>query len=133
MWTYNKMLEYPIKHFKRKMIFIVISDLDGANSITENTLRKITANHDLLFINISDASIYGDNLYDLNSNSDIPFYISKNKKLKEIEENIKNQIYNSCVKKFKKYRISTVTISSKKEIVNNLINLLERHNHAIRH
>lgn len=129
----NEMLEYPLKHFKRKMIYIVISDLDGANNITDNMLRKVSANHDLLFINISDASIYGDNLFDINSNSNVPFYISKNKKLKNVEENIKKQVYNSCVRKFKKYRISTVTISSKKEIVNCLIDLLERHNHAIRH
>ena len=129
----NEMLEYPLKRFKRKMIYIVISDLDGANNITENTLRKITSSHDILFINISDASIYGDNLYDIDSNSDIPFYISKSKKLKDMEEKIKKQINDSCIKKFKKYKISTVTISNKKEIVNCLIDLLERHNHAIRH
>ena len=129
----NEMLEYPLKHFKRKMIYIVISDLDGANSISDKVLRKVTASHDLLFINISDASMYGDNLYDIDSNSNVPFYISRNKKLKEVEENIKKQVYNSCVRKFKKYRISTVTISSKSEIVNCLIDLLERHNHAVRH
>ena len=129
----NEMLEYPLKHFKRKMIYIVISDLDGANNISDKVLRKVTASHDLLFINISDASIYGDSLYDIDSNSNVPFYISRNKKLKEVEENIKKQVYNSCVRKFKKYRISTVTISSKSEIVNCLIDLLERHNHAVRH
>lgn len=129
----NEMLEYPLKHFKRKMIYIVISDLDGANNITEKVLKKVTASHDLLFINISDASIYGDNLFDINENKNIPLFISKNKKLKEVEENIKNNTYDSCVKKFKKYKISTVTISSKNEIVNNLIDLLERHNHAVKH
>ena len=129
----NEMLEYPLKHFKRKMIYIVISDLDGANNITEKVLKKVTASHDLLFINISDASIYGDNLFDINENKNIPLFISKNKKLKEIEENIKKETYDSCVKKFKKYKISTVTISSKNEIVNNLIDLLERHNHAVKH
>jgi hypothetical protein len=129
----NEMLEYPLKHFKRKMIYIVISDLDGANSINDKVLRKVTASHDLLFINISDASMYGDSLHDIDSNSNVPFYISRNKKLKEVEENIKKQVYNSCVRKFKKYRISTVTISSKSEIVNCLIDLLERHNHAVRH
>ena len=128
----NKMLDYPLRHFKRKMIYIVISDLDGANNITENTLKKVTTSHDLLFINISDASIYGDDLFDLNDNNNVPFYISKNKKLKEVEENIKRQVYESCLEKFKKYRISSVTISSKDEIVNNLIDLLERHNHAVR-
>ena len=129
----NEMLEYPLKHFKRKMIYIVISDLDGANNIKENVLKKITSYHDLLFINISDLSIYGNNLFDIGENKNIPLYISKNKKLKEIEDIIKKDTYDSCIKKFNKYKISTVTISSKNEIVNNLIDLLERHNHAIKH
>ena len=71
--------------------------------------------------------------YKPKENKNIPIFISKNKKLKEVEENIKKDTYDSCVKKFKKYKISTVTISSKNEIVNNLIDLLERHNHAVRH
>ena len=129
----NEMLEYPLKPFKRKMIYIVISDLDGANNIKENVLKKITSYHDLLFINISDLSIYGNNLFDIGENKNIPLYISKNKKLKEIEDIIKKDTYDSCIKKFNKYKISTVTISSKNEIVNNLIDLLERHNHAIKH
>ena len=129
----NEMLEYPLKHFKRKMIYIVISDLDGANNINENVLKRVTAYHDLLFINISDASIYGDDLFDINENKNIPLYISNNKKLKELESDIKKNTYNSCIKKFKKYKISATTISSRKEIVKNLIDLLERHNHAIKH
>ena len=128
----NELLEFPLKRFKRKMIYIVISDLDGANSITENMLKKVTSNHDLLFINVSDASICNDDLYDLNEDRDIPKYIAKNKALKEVEKGIKEQIEKECNKKFKKYRISTVTISSKKEIVSSIIDLLERHNHAIR-
>ena len=128
----NELLEYPLKHFKRKMIYIVISDLDGVNNITENVLKKVTASHDLLFINISDASICDKDLYDLNEDKDIPKYISRNKILKDEEEKIKKEIEDKCNKKLKKYRISTVTISSKKDIVNNIIDLLERHNHAIR-
>ena len=128
----NELLEYPLKHFKRKMIYIVISDLDGVNNITENVLKKVTASHDLLFINISDASICDKDLYDLNEDKDIPKYISRNKILKDEEEKIKKEIEDKCNKKLKKYRISTVTISSKKDIVNNIIDLLERHNHVIR-
>ncbi|MBR3117334.1 MAG: DUF58 domain-containing protein [Bacilli bacterium] len=132
-FSINELLEYPLKRFKRKMIFIVISDLDGANNITENMLKKITASHDLLFINISDASICDSDLYDLNEDKDIPRYISKNKLLKEEEKEIKKELIDKNNRKFKKYRISTVTISSKKEIVDSIIDLLERHNHAIRH
>ena len=132
-FSINELLEYPLKRFKRKMIYIVISDLDGANNITENMLKKITASHDLLFINISDASICDSDLYDLNEDKDIPRYISKNKLLKEEEKEIKKELIDKNNRKFKKYRISTVTISSKKEIVDSIIDLLERHNHAIRH
>ena len=128
----NYLLEYPFNHFKRKMIYIVISDLDGAAKIRENVLKKITASHDMLFINISDASMFNDDIYDLNDDVNIPEYISRNKILKEEEEKIKNDVYQSSIKKFKKYRINMVTISKKSEIVNCIIDLLERHNHAVR-
>ena len=129
----NDILEYALNNSKRKMIFVVISDLLGMENISENILKKITMAHDLLFINIGDASIYGDNLFDLDSDKNIPKFIANNKKIKDIETKIKDEIFTKNEQKLKKYRVSTVTINSKNEIVKMLIDLLERHNHAVNH
>ena len=58
------------------MIIVVISDISGLDSISDETLKKVTGVHDMLFINIGDASIVGDDLYDLDSSYNVPSFIS---------------------------------------------------------
>ena len=130
-YTINDLIENLYNRSKRKMIFVVISDIDGLTNINEDLLKKITAAHDLLFININDATMYGNDLFDLDSEVNIPKLIAKNKKLFELENKTKEEIINNNFKKLAKYRITGVTINSKKEIVDKLIDLLERHNHAV--
>ena len=71
---------------------VVISDIAGLESIDDNILKKVTGAHDLLFINIEDASIVGNELYDIDSSLNIPKYISKNENIKNLETATRNQI-----------------------------------------
>ena len=113
------------------MIIVVISDINGLNTISDDLLKKVTLAHDLLFINIEDASMFGSSIYDLDSETNIPKLISKNKKLKEIENTTRSEIVNSNFKRLEKYRVTGVSITSKKEVVTKIIDLLERHKHAV--
>ena len=54
-------------------------------------------------MNISDADITGNRGYDMDNESYIPEIILKDMKLHNIEEKIKNQLYEAAFKKFKKY------------------------------
>lgn len=129
--TLNELLDYLNNNSKRKMIIVVISDITGLMSLDESILKKVTYVHDLLFINIEDASMFGDNIYDLDGDSNLPKFISKNKTIKEVELREKNKVLNFNFNRLKRYRITSVTISNKKEVVDKLIDLLERHNHAV--
>ena len=130
-YTINDLIEHLYKKSKRKMIMVVISDIGGLQTIDEEILKKVTGAHDLLFINIDDASMFGNDIYDLDSKSDLPKFITKHKDLMNIEKNAKQQIIDSNFKRLEKYRVTGTTISSKKEVVSKLIDLLERHNHAV--
>lgn len=130
-YTINDLIEYVYNNSKRKMIFVVISDIDGLLTIKDEVLKKISGAHDLLFINIEDASMFGDDLYDLDSSLNIPKILSKNKKILELEEKKKGELIKSNFKRLEKYRITSVSIKNKSEIVSKLIDLLERHNHAV--
>lgn len=130
-FTINDLIENLYNKSKRKMIFVVISDIDGLVNLNDELLKKITAAHDLLFININDATMYGDDLFDLDDEVNIPKLISKNKKLYELENRTKAEIIQNNYKRLSKYRITSVTISNRIEIVDKLIDLLERHNHAV--
>ncbi len=130
--TINELIDYALNHSKRRMIFVVISDIAGLNSIEENIIKKATLAHDLLFVNISDASLFGSGMFDIDERRDLPSFITKNEKIKEIEDIERNKIVEEKTALLKKYRITVEDINSKSEIVSKLIELLERHNNAVR-
>ena len=123
-------LGYIIKYIKRKTTIFVITDIDGMESVQDSTLKKISMQHDVMFVNISDAYMTGDSAYDIDNSFYIPELILKDNKLFELEKQIKNEIYLKCIEKLKKYKISTTTISTVKEITTQIIDLLERHRYA---
>ena len=131
-YTINDLLEYSLHNSKRKMIMVVISDIAGLRELDEKIVRRIVLAHDLMFININDASMFGENIYDIESSKDLPKFITNNKKIQEVEEKERTKIIEEKTTLLKKYRVTVGEISSKSEIVNKLIDLLERHNNAIR-
>lgn len=126
----NDILIHISQYMKRKMIIFIITDIVGIENIQEDVLKKLTIQNDVMVMNISDADITGNKGYDMDNESYIPEIILKDMKLHNIEEKIKNQLYEAAFKKFKKYKISMVTIDEEKEIVNKIIELLERHKNA---
>lgn len=131
-YTINDLIDYTLKTSKRKMIMIVISDIMGLNNIDEKLVRRATMAHDMLFVNINDASMYGEDVFDVEQDSDLPKFITNNKKILEIENMERERVKEEKTNMLKKYRVTTGEIGSKSEIVNKLIDLLERHNNAVR-
>ena len=126
----ESLINYVLKFIKRRMIIFVITDIDGLNNISEETLRKLSLLHDVMFINVSDALMTGYNAFDVDKDCYIPDYILEDQKLKDIELDIKTKIYEETKEKFKKYKIITTTINKQKDIVNDVFKLLERRKNA---
>jgi len=127
------LIKYVLKCIKRRMIVFIITDIDGMNNISEETLKRLSLLHDVMFVNISDALMTGYNAFDIDGNSYIPDYILEDDKLKEIELEIKAQVYNKTKEKLKKCKIFTTTINKQEEIVNDVFKLLERQKNANNH
>jgi len=123
-------LLYVANHLKKRKIIFVITDIDGIEKISEDTLKRVSAFNDVLFINISDAYMFGDNGYDMQRRSYIPSIFSKDQRLFKEEKLIREKLYLKCNEKLKKYKISMITIDNDKEIVRKVIDLLERHKYA---
>ena len=124
----ENLINYVLKFIRRRMIIFIVTDIDGMSKLSEDILRKLSLLHDVMFINISDALMTGYNAFD--ENSYIPDYILDDEKLKDIELEIKTKIYEETKNKFKKYKITTTTINKQKDIVNDVIKLLERRKNA---
>lgn len=129
----EELVKYVLKFIKRRMIIFIITDIDGMYNISEETLRRLSLLHDVMFVNVSDALMTGYNAFDMDQNNYIPDYILEDDKLKDIELEIKTKIYNKTKEKFKKYKIITTTINEQREIVNDVFKLLERRKNANNH
>lgn len=126
----EKSLDYIIKNINRKMIIFVVTDLSGMESISENTLKKLSIAHNMLFINIGDAYMTGKKVFDLEIEKYIPRTLLSDRKLHELEKKAREETYEKCINKLKKFRIQAETIECNKEIVMKTMDLLERHKHA---
>ena len=112
------------------MIIFIVTDIDSMSKISEETLKRLSYLHDVLFINVSDALMTGYNAYDMDQDQYIPDYILEDEKLKDIELGIKKEVYDTTKEKFKKYKIVTTTVNKQKDVVNDIVKLLERRKYA---
>lgn len=126
----EKLINYVLKFIRRRMIIFIITDIDGMSNISDDTLKKLSLLHDVMFVNVSDAFMTGYNTFDVDQDSYIPDYILEDEKLKDIELEIKTKIYEETKERFKKYKIITTTINKQKDIVNDVFKLLERRKNA---
>lgn len=126
----NDLLEYTYKNINKRTIIFVITDINGIDKIKTNTLKKLKHKHNILIININDNYMLGENIYDVSSKEYIPEFILNDKKLNEIEKQIKKKLLTKNSNKFKKNNISFKSLSSKSEINNKIIELLEEHKNA---
>lgn len=126
----NKSLEYISKFTKKRMIIFIMTDLDGMETIDEDIIKRLSIMHDIMIINVNDAYITDENVYDMENNLYVPKLFFNNKKLYELEKKEREKIYLNCTKKLEKYRISTMNLDGTKEITMKIIELLERHKNA---
>lgn len=126
----TKTLDYIVKNIRRRMVIFVISDAAGIKSISDDTLKKLTYQHDVLVMDISDADLTDGKAYNVDRDKYIPDYIANNKKLRDIELSTKNQIYEDNERKLIKYKVVSVKIDSEEQIVEKVIELLGGHKYA---
>ncbi len=126
----ENLINYVLKFIRRRMIIFIVTDIAGMRNISDETLKKLSILHDVMFINISDAFMTGYNAYDVEQGSYIPDFILEDKKLKDIELQVKTKIYEDIKDRFKKYKIIITTINKQNDIVNDIFKLLERRRNA---
>lgn len=126
----NKTLDYIIKNIPKRMIIFLITDAGGIHNIPENTLKKLCVQHDLLVVNIGDATLTGMHSFDVKKGSYVSDYISNNKKLMRLEEQVRQKTAYENTRKLIQHQIVSIEINSENEIVDKSMELLERHKYG---
>ena len=123
----NDCLEYIIRNFKQKMIIVLVSDVRGFTTITDTNLKRLLVAHDVLALNISDASINGNLAYNMNKASFMPAFLYKNKKLKKAMKEANLKLQKTVTERLKKFGISCSTIDYVEELDREIVDLLAKH------
>jgi len=130
-YNVNDLLMYAINNTRKRMVIFIISDIDGLVKLDMKLVSKACARHNLVFLNIEDISIFGTDRFDLEVSKNVPRIIARSKAIREIERKEKQNIIDTKTKELKRYKVSVGHISNKEEIVDKLIDLLERHKNAV--
>ena len=126
----NELLEYTYKNISKRMIIFIITDINGLDQIKANELKKLNQKHDILLININDNYMSGQDIYDVNQNDYIPAFLLNDKKLNEVEHQVKDELLKKNINKLKKNNVSIKSLSTIKDINYKIIELLEEHRYA---
>lgn len=126
----EKSLLYIINNINRKMILFIITDASGIQSISESVLKKLTCRHDVLLVDIGDANLAEKKSYSVDADHYVLDFLASNKKLRKLEKETKERIQKENESKLIQYRIVSSHIDTEEDIVEKVVDLLERHKYA---
>ncbi|MCQ2534430.1 MAG: DUF58 domain-containing protein [Clostridia bacterium] len=126
-------IDYVISHVPQRMILFIITDEAGLAKIEDSHLKRLKFQHDVLVIKIGDTELTGGESYSVNNDSYLPDFITNNKKLRNIELKMKKKQKEENERKLLRFGISSVDMDSNEDIIEKIIELLERHRHANSH
>lgn len=126
----NKTLDFLAKNINRKMIIFVITDSKGISSVTDTMLKTLKYRNDVLFINLEDALLTDKDAYDVKSENYFPGFLAGDKKLRELELDIHHRLEEGNTDRLEHNGIASVNISKEEDIVEKIVELLEKHRYA---
>lgn len=128
----NSQLEYIARTMRRKMMLVVISDDSEFSSSHEAILRRLRAQHEILWVTIGDTSglDVSREFYDIEGIAVLPYAIKKNKQIQQIFAEHHQSIRDEKNRTLERLGIIEERISSDKNVVTGLFKLFERKRRA---
>lgn len=128
-------LEYIAKTMRRKMMLVIISDDVVLSEQHKNLLRRLRAQHEIMWLSVGDYS-YGSlsdrPLQDVLSDSLLPQYIYRHKQVKQEFVRQEHDQLAIRTRTLDSLRIASHRVGSEKDVVTGVFTLLERQKHARR-
>lgn len=131
------LLDFIKRTFKRRMMLIIISDNLQIATPQEKLLRRLGAQHELLFIAIddldpNDAKWNKQNLYDVERPVALPSYIRSQKVIEQAYKTFLRTEWQAANRTLEHLQISNVRVKSEAEAITQIVRLLEKQKHARR-
>jgi uncharacterized protein (DUF58 family) len=131
----NRIFEYIARNIKRKMILIVISDSIEVDDVQLTLLRRLRAQHEIMFVRINDfdpanPEHLSSEVFDVQDPVLMPYFIRSHKTLFSETQRKYQERNQRNLKSLQRLGISSVDVSSEREVIPKLFLLLEKQRHA---
>ena len=128
--SFEQCIKNVLNCVHKRMIVILITDIEGLSSVSESTLKAVSCNNDLMAMCVEDAMLTGDNVFDNELGYYEKWFLSHNEKLKKQELEFREATANSIALSSRQSRTSVISLSGMEEIIDKTIVLFERHRHG---
>ena len=131
------LLDYIKRTIRRRMMLIIISDNLQFAEAQEQLLRRLGAQHEMLFIAVDDVDPSDEawnkrELYDIETPGELPQFVRSQKEVEEAYQKFVHDQWAVANRTLDHLRISSVRIKSEEEVISQLVRLLEKQKHAHR-
>lgn len=131
----NRQLDYIARSIRRKTMLVVVSDTPVIDAECEHLIRRLRAQHEVMWITISDLnpldrSLLQKTLIDVETDASLPVFIRKSKQLVKEYGDQTNTEHSVLQKTLQRLGISHQIIASEQEVVPALYKLLEKQRYA---
>jgi uncharacterized protein (DUF58 family) len=124
--TIDHVLQRAVDLIQRRMIIILITDLDGLSMLREPLIRRVTMRNDLLVFTLTDAWFYGADVYDVDGGCYENDFILGSRKLLAAEKAERSRIRNGAERIFRKYGVAAAEVSRESEIIDRTVEIFAR-------
>jgi uncharacterized protein (DUF58 family) len=128
-------LDYVVKMIRRRVMMIIITDTLEISPETEVLLRRLRAQHEIMFVHIDDRkpTEKGDKIpIDIESEQIFPDFVRRNRHFIKEAEALDDKTWSSSKHLLDHLGITYVRIDSEQNVINRIIELLERQKHVKR-
>ena len=132
-----RQLEYIARSIRRRMMVVILSDDIDITDEYEKLLRRLVAQHELMWITIGDSDITQktlakDAVYDIGSGAELPSFLQQDTQVqKEFSAAVENRRIET-EKRLSRLQISSQRVSGEADAVTALFKLLEKQRYARR-
>lgn len=123
----NLALDYVVRHFRKKMIIVLVTDLEGISRISDINLKRVLVANDVLVMNISDMDFQKGKMFDIKRQSYVSDFFAADKKLVKRARERKLAMAKACEDKLNRYGVSHATFDGMYELDKEIVNLLTKH------
>jgi len=122
----NDTLYRAVNQNNKKMIVLIITDLDGIARIDEKLIKYLTYNNDVKIMCIRDAKFTSENAFDLSSGKYVESFFFDQKKLSQMEDDYKKTLFDNAKRLCISNKVRLVDISNEEQIVPKVSELFAR-------